>query len=425
MIRHLLKLVWHRKRANALVMAEIFVSFLIVFAVVTLSTVMLTRWSAPLGYDWRNVWMIEIDQALPQEHSETNTAGPTVDEVDHSHDVAAAAGHVVRELETYPEVVAAATDAMTPYSNNQWQSMVTVKGRNVFVGADQASDRFAEVLRMPIVKGRWFSREDNGLKDVPLVIDAHAARAMFGDEDPIGQRFSAGDFETDKNASFRVVGVVAPYRGDGDLSETQGNMIFLRSVLWTPEELKSHAGKWTDGPGANRIVFRVRPGTPRSFEAELDQRLRKTVGATFHIQRMEDMRDASLKMRLSPVIVLTLVSLFLIAMVALGLTGVLWQTVTRRMREIGLRRALGASGSAVRRQVLGEVTLLATLSMIVGSIIVLQLPIIGAFRIVTPSEFTGGFVAALAVIYGITLLCGAYPSWLASTIEPADALRYE
>ena len=408
MILHLLKLVWHRKRANALVMAEIFVSFLIVFAVVTLSTVMLSRWSAPLGFDWHDVWMIEIDESLAPQGSPDSG-------------VAAIAARAVKEVETYPEVIAAAADAMAPYSNNQWQSIVDVGGKAVFVSADQASDHFADVMRMPVVKGRWFSREDDGLKGLPLVIDTHAARAMFGDAEPLGQKFPAGDFEKDKSAFFHVVGVIAPYRGDGDLSDTQGNMIFLRTVLNHEE----HKGNWTDCPGANRILFRVRPGTPRSFEVDLDRRLRQTIGASFHIQRMEEMRDSSLRMRFSPLIVLTLVSLFLIAMVALGLTGVLWQTVTRRMREIGLRRALGATGSGVRRQVLAEVALLVTLSVIAGAVIVLQLPIIGAFRVVTPSHFAAGFGAALVVIYGITLLCGAYPSWLASTIEPADALRYE
>ena len=414
MILHLLKLVWHRKRANALVMAEIFVSFLIVFAVVTLSTVMVTRWSAPLGYDWRDVWMLEIDETIPD--------GP---ESDATQRTAESIARTVRELETYPEIVAAAADAMTPYSNNQWQNNLSVNGKSISVSSDIASDRYADVMRLPVVKGRWFSREDDGSKDLPLVIDAHAARAAFGDENPVGQRFPAGDYAKDKNAVFRIVGVIAPYRTDGDLSDTQGNMIFLRAGLQTAAERKAQERIATDGPGANRIVFRVRPGTPRTFEAELDRRLRKTSGASFVLQRMEEMRDSSLRERFSPLIVLTMVAFFLIAMVTLGLTGVLWQTVTRRMREIGLRRALGASGPGVRRQILGELALLVTLSVAAGALVILQLPIIGAFRVVTPSEFSAGFGAALVVIYGIAMLCGAYPSWLASTIEPAEALRYE
>jgi putative ABC transport system permease protein len=112
-------------------------------------------------------------------------------------------------------------------------------------------------------------------------------------------------------------------------------------------------------------------------------------------------------------------------MVALGLSGVLWQTVTRRTRELGLRRALGATGSAVNRQILLEVALLSTLALVVGVIVIAQLPLLGVFKIVSPPAFSIGFAGALATIYGLTLLCGLYPSWLAGRVQPAQALHYE
>jgi putative ABC transport system permease protein len=146
---------------------------------------------------------------------------------------------------------------------------------------------------------------------------------------------------------------------------------------------------------------------------------------SFDVRRLDRMRDFANRMRATPLIVGGIIALFLISMVALGLTGVLWQNVTRRTRELGLRRAVGASGTGVRRQILAEVALLATLAVIVGLVVVLQLPLIGVFAIFTPTVFTAGIVAALAVIYGITLASGLYPSWLASRLEPAEALRYE
>jgi putative ABC transport system permease protein len=112
-------------------------------------------------------------------------------------------------------------------------------------------------------------------------------------------------------------------------------------------------------------------------------------------------------------------------MVALGLSGVLWQNVTRRTRELGLRRALGATGGSVHRQIIAEVALLTTLAVIIGVVIVAQLPILGLFKLVTPSSYTIGIVGALATIYGLTLLCGLYPSWLAGRVQPAQALHYE
>ncbi|HYR27902.1 MAG TPA: FtsX-like permease family protein, partial [Thermoanaerobaculia bacterium] len=146
---------------------------------------------------------------------------------------------------------------------------------------------------------------------------------------------------------------------------------------------------------------------------------------TFRLRHMDQMRDLALRARFTPLIFGGIVSLFLILMVALGLTGVLWQNVTKRTREIGLRRAMGAGGATVRWQILTEVALLATIALIIGSILVLQLPILGAFAIVTKPAFVIGFLGALATIYTLTVLCGLYPSWLASRLQPADALRYE
>jgi len=176
----------------------------------------------------------------------------------------------------------------------------------------------------------------------------------------------------------------------------------------------------------SHILVRLHPGTNQRFEEELSARLRQVApDVSFTVRHMDRMRMNNLRARLAPLVAGGVVGLFLIGMVALGLTGVLWQNVTRRTREIGLRRAMGASGPNVRRQILAEVALLSTIAVIAGSIVILQLPILGAFTIVTPAAFTLGFMASLATIYALTILCGLYPSWLASRLQPADALRYE
>lgn len=419
MIRHLLKLVWHRKRANALVMAEIFFSFLIVFAVVTMAVSMARRWNAPLGYDWRNVWVVNVENSLPHYVSGSHTSTEAPSGIDHNLlDHAQLIDRLSRELRAIPQITGVASDAMPAYSNAEWTSVLGDKSHRSDVTADFASDDFARVMNLKVVRGRWFRPEDEATDFLPMVVDTDAAIRMFGSVDAaVGQKLPAEGFRADPSSpkEMRVVGVIAPYRKSGELGGPQTRMVFFRSSLNKPQT-----------PEAKTIVLTVRPGTSPAFEAELSNRLHAMApDVTFRIQRMEQMRRFNLRLRFTPLIALAVVALFLIGMVALGLTGVLWQTVTRRMREIGLRRALGASGAGVRRQVMAEVALLATLAVIAGVIIVLQLPLLGLMHLVTTGEFTAGFVSALAVIYGITLLCGAYPSWLASRIEPAEALRYE
>ena len=72
-----------------------------------------------------------------------------------------------------------------------------------------------------------------------------------------------------------------------------------------------------------------------------------------------------------------------------------------------------------------KIARILAIAAVIGSIIVWQLPVLGAFSFVSPAAFTLGFAGALATIYALTLLCGLYPSWLASRLQPADALRYE
>ena len=399
MIRHLLKLVWHRKRANALVAAEIFFSFLVVFAVVTAGVALLSGWRRPLGFAWDDVWMISV-AGRGALHEGVGGDDPLRDTM----------ARVVRETKSFPQVVDAALSDTPPFSNATSEGEWTIEGHKVLLTRDQVSDGFNSVLKIPVLRGRWFDATDDALDYRPVVIDSDLAKALYGNEDPLGKKFDEIDNRVD-----RVVGVIAPYRKNGEFSAPNLNMVFFRKSLTKP-----------NGHMPNSILVRVQPGTPAEFEAELTNHLHAVMPeVSLDVRRLSAMRDSSNRMRFTPLAVGGVIAAFLISMVALGLTGVLWQNVTRRTRELGLRRAVGASGAGVRTQILSEVALLSTLSVIVGLVIVLQLPLLGLFRFVAPAMFVTGIIGSLAVIYGITLLCGLYPSWLASRLEPAEALRYE
>ena len=396
MIRHLLKLVWNRKRANALIVAEMFVSFLVIFAVLTGSLATLRGWNQPIGFEWRDVWDVSMEfdvdggqKASPELH--------------------ATVMRMLDEVRSFPQVTAAAISNTPPYAFSTSEGSRNVNGKQATMIIDDVTDDFAKVMKMKVVRGRWFNEEDEVSQNIPIVIDTNFARNSYGSVDPIGQKI-----EEDENLYLQVVGVVEQYRKDGEVSAPM-NMMF-----------KHVAKNASHGRLGSHILVRVRPGTAPELEEELSARLRQVApDMSFTVRHMDRMRENALRARLSPLVAGGVIGLFLIGMVALGLTGVLWQNVTRRTREIGLRRAMGASGTRVHRQILAEVAVLATIALLIGSIIVWQLPVLGAFSIVAPSAFTAGFLGALATIYALTLLCGLYPSWLASRLQPADALRYE
>jgi len=398
-IRHLLKLVWARKRANALLIVEIFFSFVVVFAVVTLAASMITRWNKPLGFDYHDVWCVQV--SFPRVSTPGNADdGPG----------RAAIGAMLREVKAQPQVESAAAGDMPPYSGGTWISDLTVNGHAIDVTSDTVSDDFAKVMRIPLLRGRWFNADDESMTVEGVVIDADVANTLWGTLDVVGKTLQAG-----KETSYRILGVIAPYRKHGELSQDHENMLFHR---FSPAQTKGNV--------VRQIIFRVRPGTPADFEETLIKRLHGIApDYKVRIQHMDQMRALMNKAFIAPAVVGGIVASFLITMVALGLSGVLWQTVTRRTREIGLRRALGATGNEVNRQILLEVALLSTLALIVGVVVVAQLPLLGIFKIVSPPAFTIGFAGALATIYGLTLLCGLYPSWLAGRVQPAQALHYE
>lgn len=397
MIRHLLKLVWNRKRANALLIAEIFISFIVIFAVLTAAVTYGSNWGRPLGFDYDNVWNVEMGFDIDGRGGGENDLKlrPQVQ-------------RMMTELRSFPEVEAVAGSNTPPYAFATAEGRWVIKGREVRLIWDDVTDDFDDVMRTKLVRGRWFTAEDDAAADQPVVIDANAAKAIFGNADPVGQKLE------DEPRPMRVVGVVEEFRKDGE-SASPMNVIFRRvAMTGTYGRLGSH------------IMVRVRPGTRAEFEEQLVARLEAIApDITFRVLHMDRMRTNAQRARVGPVIIGAVVALFLTLMVALGLTGVLWQNVTKRTREIGLRRAMGAAGSNVHRQILLEVALLATIALIIGAVVVLQLPVLGAFAIVTPSAFTTGFLGALATIYLLTVLCGLYPSWFASRLQPADALRYE
>ncbi|HYI12951.1 MAG TPA: FtsX-like permease family protein [Thermoanaerobaculia bacterium] len=396
MIRHLLKLVWNRKRANALIVAEIFVSFLVIFAVITGAVTYASAWKRPVGFQWKQVWDLSMEFDIDGREK----ANP---------ELLNGVMRMLAEARSYPEVEAAAISNTPPYAFSTSEGTRTFDGRQVSFIFDDVSDGFEKVMQLQLVRGRFFSRQDDASPHQPIVVDTKTAEAVWGTADPIGQKL-----EEDEGVFLQVVGVVKEYRKDGEVSSPM-NMMFRRIH---PE------GKY--GRLGSHILVRVKPGTPPEFEVQLTERLRKiSPEVSFQLRRMEKMRARMLRVRFAPLVLGGIIGTFLVAMVALGLTGVLWQNVTQRTREIGLRRAMGATGSNVHRQVLGEVAVLATIALLIGSVIVLQLPILGVFKLVSASAFTTGFIAALATIYALTILCGLYPSWLASRLQPADALRYE
>jgi putative ABC transport system permease protein len=149
---------------------------------------------------------------------------------------------------------------------------------------------------------------------------------------------------------------------------------------------------------------------------------------SFEVQPLDAVRRDKLRQYTIPLALVGTIAGFLLMMVGLGLTGVVWQSVTQRIREFGLRRAKGATITNVRTQVLVEMVIMTSIALVVGVILVAQLPLLPIPRdlqLIPAAVFLASIGISVACIYLLTLACGWYPSRLATKIQPAEALHYE
>jgi putative ABC transport system permease protein len=398
MIKHLIKLVWNRKRFNFLITLEILVSFLVLFVVMMFVAYYANNYRQPLGFDYENVWNIRID--VKQESDDTFTP-----------EQQALTRQLYNTVKDLPEVESVASALSVPYQRGGSYGSDEHNGKAIEYERDEVTDELQTVLNVQVVAGRWFSKDNDAANYRPIVINRNLAEAMFGNEDPIGKRFGSNG---EGSREMRVVGIVSDFRKQGELAGA-GNFMFTRKNLNDPK----------DRPPRN-LVIKLRPGVNAGFEEQLAAKLQAVAKDwSFEIEPLVNLRESLFRMQLIPVVVLGIIAAFLMIMVALGLTGVLWQSVTQRRKEIGLRRAKGATATRIKKQILGELVVIASFGLLIGILLVVQFPLLDVISFISGKIYLYSILASAAIIYLLTILCGLYPSWLATKVQPAEALHYE
>jgi putative ABC transport system permease protein len=398
MFRHLLKLTWKRKARNLMLSLELLLAFAIVFAITAFAVRSVELYHMPLGFNFDNVWSVTL-------HSSQDRSPANAELYD----------KFKRSLRELPEVQQVAFSSFSPFTNSTIESSVTspVSGKRERTHMLVVSDDFFATTGMRLVEGRAFSAEDDGAQAVPVVINRAMAAAMFPHTSALGKRFSDSKDGSGKDA-MRVVGVVDEYRDKGELMSPV-NFTLTRFVPSTDER------------GMRAILVKLRPGTERAFEATLNRQLKLVRNDwSYEISPLNLLRKSRLKEQMMPLIILSIIAAFMLAMVAFGLFGVLWQNTTRRIPEIGLRRALGATSTGIYRQIVTEQLLLSSVAMLAGVVLLAQLPLTGALGAsLNWNVFFAATALSMLVIYLISLLCALYPGWRASRLDPAAALHYE
>ena len=431
MALHLLKLIWNRKRANLLIITEILLSFIVLAAVTTVAVHYYRNYQAPLGFSYDRIWDVHV--RVPRGIDSTP-------EVDRER-----LGRFIRLLQAtreMPEVESVSHLQLGTFRNWEWNSDFQLKGsgKRVEFNGNRGGDELIETMSIPLAEGRWFSREDTGQNWDAVVLNRRMARDVFGDGPAVGQILPIQD-ETRPGRTpdrpRRVIGVIEDFRQFGEYS-TLRNYMFMRNDIVTEAErpiepadpAKTNAAKTPEESRAELpgiLVVRVRPGVTADFEERLVKALQaQAPDWSFSMQPLADIRTGYLRNNyLTPLMIMGMIAGFLLVMVALGLSGVLWQNVTQRIRELGLRRAKGADRARIKLQIFMEQALMTGIALAGGLILMVQVPMLGWLGAVPGSVFTLSMLLAAVSLFLLTSFCGWYPSLLATRIPPAEALRYE
>lgn len=396
MIKHLLKLVWNRKRFNFLITLEILVSFLVLFVVMMFIVYYANNYRQPLGFVYDNVWNVNID--VKQKSDDYFTP--------EQHELTRQLYLAVRDM---PEVEKVASSLSVPYQVGGSFGGGRINGKEVEYERGEVTDELKEVLQLDVVAGRWFSKEDDAATYNPVVVNRRLAEAVFGAEDPLGKVFGS-----EEGKETRIIGVVSDFRKQGELAGP-GNFLFTRKNLNNPKER----------PPRN-LLLKMRPGVTVEFEEQLTNKLQAVAKDwSFEVSPLVHLRENLFRLQLVPIIVLGIIAGFLMIMVALGLTGVLWQSVTQRRKELGLRRAKGATARNIYNQILAELLIITSFGLLFGVLIVVQFPLLDLIGFLSGEIYFYSIVASALLLYLLTILCGLYPSRLATKVQPAEALHYE
>ncbi|MEM8523537.1 MAG: FtsX-like permease family protein [Bacteroidota bacterium] len=392
MIKHLFTLMWNRRKKNFLLFLEIFVSFLILFAVLSFVTYNIRNYNEPLGYNIGETWMVY--QSIDPEATDTLEWAETK-------------RRLRQELLSLPEIEAVSfMGAVTPFGNSNWATGHDGNDFELFTYLAMADEHYANAANLNLVEGRWFSEDDKDVKYPPVVISKKLRDAAFQENPVIDSIYYVDDGDRES----RIVGVIDHYKYTGNF-KTEEPMTFIYQSM---ENIES-----------NNINLRLTPNVRPELEEEVNQIIAQvTKKQNFRIDRLDSEQKLANRSTWIPLIALLSISGFLVLNIALGLFGVVWFNVNKRRGEIGLRRTVGATKASITRQFITEILLVAVIGILAGAFFSVQVPILKVIDIES-INFIYAMLFSTGIIVLIVLLCTFYPSYQASLIAPAVALHEE
>lgn len=286
----------------------------------------------------------------------------------------------------------------------------------IVMGAD---DRYQEIQGGELLEGRWFTKAELASGSNVVVVDENAARKILGRESPIDKMIEVGGHPS------RVIGV---YSAPGNIFSPPGQDIgAIVPYLMLDHEFT------LDKTNALYIPVKPKPGVTTADAEEAVtiamREMRKLHPAdknNFDLITQDQILDTFNKITSVFFLVMIVLSSVGLLVGGIGVMAIMMVSVTSRTREIGIRKAMGATRKEILFQFLVEAATLTGFGGIIG--IVMGLAFGRAVTLLMhidagiPIALT---LVAVAVSVSIGIIFGMLPARRAARLDPIDALRYE
>jgi putative ABC transport system permease protein len=275
---------------------------------------------------------------------------------------------------------------------------------------------YVRVRNLKVLAGRFFDEEDNSGRNKVGVITEKLAQKLYGSPLPaIGQiiKLSGG-------LPFTIIGVFKESVDTFGQSEIQDDTMLIPytvSRFFTPtsavHEIYFSVATPQDVVPATAAIKRVIQSRHRSE-------------SVYSVQNLTQLLTVAAKIADALTLILMLVAFVTLLVSGIGIMNIMLATVTSRIREIGIRKAIGATNRAIRFQFLAEAILISLAGGIVGIVVGLAIPY--SVRFLTDYRIPiSGLSALIAIVVSsiVGIIFGTVPATRASQLDPVESLRYE
>ena len=325
----------------------------------------------------------------------------------------------VRDYLTYDDMIAAEQQvpeikAATPVLNLH-ERISTGGGKETDILVLGVDPNYQEVRRMKVVAGRFFDDQDSELFNKACLITQKFAEKHYGDGDS-----ALGESIKIMGLPFVIVGVFRESMETFGRSEIQDDTILIPYAL---------ARRMAGTLSINQIYFTMFNSDSVPLGTQEILRVLKSrhrPESQYKVDNLTDVLEVAEKTANAFTLILLLFALVTLIVGGVGIMNIMLATVSTRIREIGIRKAVGATRIQVEMQFLTEAVMISLVGGIIGTLIGLAIPF--SLRFFTDVYIPVPFLAALiaiAVSCFVGILFGTLPARLAARLDPIESLRHE